>query len=162
MKALSTLIFVLFIIISNAQENLIGKYQNELGETLILKSDNTFEYTWRFDLASSWNVGTWSVEKDKYIYLTIDEIKDTLKTENKIELVLSSDKISNEITNHEYVINILSGGGQSRNLPPKKLRIQKEKLYTFSKEGSIQNKKLRSVMNANAFLKPWFERKIEE
>jgi hypothetical protein len=159
MRKLYLLLFVLIFTISGAQEKIIGEYSNEFGEKLILNPDNTFEYSWHFDLASSWNVGTWKLEKGKYLYLTINEIKDTLKTNDKIELVLSDDKYSNEITQQEYVINLISGGGQSRNLPQKKLLFKNNKLYTFSQNGKIQKKKLKSFW-AKALLKPWFE-KIE-
>lgn len=161
MKTFSSIILILFFTTSGIQEDIYGKYKNGLGETLILNSDKTFEYRWKFDLASSWNIGTWKIEGEKYIYLTLNEVKDTLKTENGIELVLSNDKTSNEITNQEHIINLISGGGQSRHLPPKKLRIRKGKLYTYSKEGKIQNKKIKSVMNTNILLKPWFAKTSE-
>ncbi|MDF2931994.1 MAG: hypothetical protein K0R36_1325 [Chryseobacterium sp.] len=158
MKTIYFLIFILSLQNFNAQEKILGEYNNEFGEKLILKSNHTFEYYWNFDLASSWNIGTWEIEGHKYMYLKLNEIKDTLKSENKIEMVLSSDKISNEITNNEYVLNLISGGGQSRNLPPKKLFLKYNKLYTFSKTGKIQNKKIRSLMNPMVNSKPWFEK----
>lgn len=161
MKRLSALALLVCFTITKAQKKVFGKYKNEFGETLILNSDQTFEYSWRFDLASSWNIGTWEIEKGKYIYLIINEIKDTLKTQNRIELVLSSDKISNAITNQEQAINLISGGGQSRNLPPEKLLIKNQKLFPYSKVGEVKNKKLRSLMNKNTFAKPWFEKKTE-
>jgi hypothetical protein len=120
MKEFSLLFLLLFnFTLIDAQNEIFGKYKNEFGEVLTLNSDKTFEYSWRFDLASSWNIGTWSVEKGKYIYLTINEIKDTLKTQNKIELVLSNDRISNKITNEKQIMNSISGGGTKRNYLPK-------------------------------------------
>lgn len=156
-KFLQISLFLSFTI-SSAQIEVCGKYRNELGETLTLNQDNTFEYTWNFDLTSSWNIGTCKIENDKYIYLNITEIKDTLHIENKINFVLSNDKISNEITNQEHVINLISGGGQSRKLPSKKLLIRNGKLYTYTKEGKIQSKKQKSLMIGNAYSKPWFEK----
>ncbi|MFA7617246.1 MAG: hypothetical protein WCY16_11765 [Weeksellaceae bacterium] len=158
MKALFTLLFILSFLISNAQGNVSEKYLNEFGETLILNSDYTFEYIWKFDLASSWNYGKWEIKNEKYIYLTIIEVMDTLEVNGKIELVLSDDKISNKILNDDYVINILSGGGQSRKLPPKKLLIKNEKLYPFTDKNQIQKKKIKSLLNGNQLLKPWFEK----
>lgn len=158
MKTFYFLIIILSVQYFNAQEKIFGEYKNEFGEKVILNSDHTFEYFWNFDLASSWNIGTWKIEGGKYIYLKLNEIKDTLKSENKVEIVLSSDKISNEINNNEYALNVISGGGQSRNLPPKKLFFKDDKLFTFSKIGKIQNKKIKSLMNPMINSKPWFEK----
>lgn len=159
MKHICVLILTLIVFqISTAQENIFGKYSNELGETLILNPDFTFEYSWNFDLASSWNIGTWKIKKNKFIALKIKEIKDSIVTKDNIDIVLSSDKISNEITYQENILNSISGGGQSRHLPPNKLIFKDNKLYTYSESGKIQNKKLQSAMNANKLAKPWFEK----
>lgn len=154
MKTLYSLIFILSVQYFNAQEKILGEYNNEFGEKLILKSDHTFEYYWNFDLASSWNIGTWKIERNNYLYLKLNEIKDTLKSENKVEMVLSSDRISNEITHNEYALNLISGGGQSRNLPPKKLFFKDNKLFTFSETGQIQFRKIKSIMNPMINSKP--------
>lgn len=158
MKTLYFLIFSLSVQYFNAQEKIFGEYKNEFGERLILNSDHTFEYHWNVDLASSWNIGTWEIESGKYIHLKLNEIKDTLKSDNKVEIVLSSDKISNAITNNEYFLNSISGRGQSQNLPPKKFFFKDNKLFTFSKTGKIQNKKIKSLMNPTTNSKPWFEK----
>lgn len=162
MKTFSLLILILYFSTANAQEKIYGKYTNEFGETLMLNPDHTFEYSWRFDLASSWNIGTWSIKNKKHIYLKINEIKDTLKIKNTVELVLSNDKISNTITNEEHAMNSISGGMQSRNLPPKKFLIKNEKLFPYSKSGNVQNKKLQSMMDGKIFSKPWFEKLPEK
>lgn len=158
MRALYFLIFILSIPYFNAQEKIFGEYNNDFGEKLILKSNYTFEYYWNFDLASSWNIGTWEIDGGKNIYLKVNEIKDAVKSDNKIEMVLSSDKISNEITTNEYALNLISGGGQSRKLPPKKLFCKDNKLFTFSKTGKIQNEKIKSLIKPTVNLKPWFEK----
>ncbi|MBW8522839.1 hypothetical protein K0U91_15115 [Chryseobacterium chendengshani] len=142
----------------DAQEKVYGDYKNEFGERLILKTNHTFEYYWNFDLASSWNVGTWEIKNKRYIYLTINEVQDTLKSGNKVEMVLSPDKISNEIDINHYGLSLISGGGQNRSLPPKKLLVKNKKLFTFSKSGKIQNKKIKSVINAKVNSKPWFKK----
>ena len=43
MRTIPIIILVLIYTFSNAQENISGQHQNELGETLILNSDKTFE-----------------------------------------------------------------------------------------------------------------------
>lgn len=158
MKAFPILIFFLFFKTIQAQEEFLGKYTNGLGETLILKHNNTFEYSWTHDLASSWNIGTWKIENKKYLSLHITEINDTLKVGNNTELVLSSDKISNTITSQDNALAQISGGGQSRNMPPQKLFISGKKLYTFSKEGKLLDKKLPSNVNPTIFTEPWFRK----
>ncbi|WP_139420286.1 hypothetical protein [Chryseobacterium mulctrae] len=155
------LFFFLLSIHSFSQNKISGVYQNELGEKLILYSDKTFEYTWGFDLASSWNIGTWDLKKNKYIYLSTVEVKDTLRLNNKIQLVLSRDRISNQTSNIEYFASSISGGGQSRSLPPNKLILKDKVLFTFFKSGKIRNKREKSMMDANIYSKPWFE-KISE
>lgn len=158
MKSFPILIFFLFFKMIQAQEEFLGKYTNGLGETLILKHNNAFEYSWNNDLASSWNIGNWKIENEKYLSLTVTEVRDTLKVENNKELVLSSDKISNTITNQDYTLAQISGGGQSRNIPPQKLFISGKKLYKFSKEGKLLDKKIPSTLNANLFTEPWFRK----
>jgi hypothetical protein len=124
------LFFFLLSISLFSQNKIPGVYQNELGEKLVLHPDKTFEYTWGFDLASSWNIGTWELRKNKYIYLS----------------------------NIQYVTSSISGGGQRRSLPPKKLILKDKELFTFFKSGKIRNKKEKSIMNANIYSKPWFEK----
>lgn len=158
MKTLYFLIFILSVQYFDAQKKISGEYKNEFGERLILKSDHTFEYYWNFDLASSWNIGTWEIKNNKYIFLKLNEIKDTLKSKNTVEMVLSADRISNEITNNEHALNLISGGGQSRNLPPKRLLFKDNKLFTFSKTGQIQYRKIKSLVNPMITSKPWFEK----
>lgn len=158
MKRLYFLIFSLYVSAAYAQNNILGEYKNEFGEQLILKSNHTFEYYWNFDLASSWNMGTWKIKNDRYICLTVNEIQDTLKSDSKFEVVLSPDKISNEIDNDHHILNLISSGGQSRSLPPKKLLLKNKKLFAFNKSGKIQNKKIKSILRTKVKSKPWFEK----
>ena len=141
------------------QDKLVGTYINEIGEKIILKSDNTFEFYWNFDLAASWNVGRWKIENKNEILLEIIEVKDTVIIDNKILLVLSDDKISNQITQQESVISSIASGGQSRSLPPKRLLVKRNKLYTFSKDDEILDEKVQSILDGNLMVKPWFEKK---
>ncbi len=158
-KALYFSVFILLFTDFNAQNKIYGEYTNGFGEKLILKPDLTFEYYWNFDLASSWNIGTWKVEKNKYLFLRVNEVKDTLRSNNKITLVLSSDPLSNEITDTENVLNLISVGGQSRMKFPYRLMIKKNKLFSFSDNGKVKNKKVKSLMNSEMKLEPWFEKK---
>lgn len=159
MNRLSTLIFLLlnFQVIFS-QDELAGSYSNQIGEKIILKSDNTFEYYWNFDLSASWNIGNWKIDNKNEILLEIIEVKDTIIMKNEVRLVLSSDKISNRITSLEDISNSLSSGGQSRSLPPKRLLVKRNKLYTFSKDDEIRDEKVQSILDGNLMVKPWFEK----
>ncbi|WP_426278066.1 hypothetical protein ACN9MN_01740 [Chryseobacterium sp. S-02] len=53
MRGLSFLILLLYFTATNAQEKVCGEYKNEFGEVLVLNPDKTFEYSWKFYLASS-------------------------------------------------------------------------------------------------------------
>ncbi|MBB2147240.1 hypothetical protein GM921_17195 [Pedobacter sp. LMG 31464] len=138
-----------------AQADLSGIYKDEFGGQIKLRPNHTFEYTWGFDLSSSWNNGTWKVENEKYLILEVVEIRDSIRNGNEIKFVLSSDTISNEISSYENAINSLPSSGQSRSLPPKKLKISNSKLFPYTKNNKIQNKKLKSILS-NQYRKPWF------
>lgn len=160
MKKIILLIFIFLNVQSSfSQEKLIGTYKNEIGETIILKSNNTFEYYWNFDLASSWNIGIWRIENKKNIILDIIEVKDTLIIDKSFDLVVSNDTISNQISAKDYATNSLTGGGQGRSQPPKKLLIRGKKLFVYSESNKIIDRKRHSIMDGNEKVKPWFEKK---
>lgn len=47
-----------------AQNKIIGSYRDHLGSHVQLNMDNTFKYTWNFDMAVSWTKGTWKLNGD--------------------------------------------------------------------------------------------------
>ena len=152
------LLIALFLYVQSSfcQQKLIGTYNNEIGETIILKSDNMFEYYWNFDLGSSWSIEAWRIESKKNIVLEVVEVKDTIILDGNIELVLSNDTISNQISAIDYATNSLTGGGQGRSQPPKKLLIRGEKLFVYSESNNIIDRKRKSIVDANKMVKPWF------
>nr|WP_314490434.1 hypothetical protein [uncultured Chryseobacterium sp.] len=158
MKTLYFSVFILLFTDFDAQNKMYGEYTNGLGEKLILKPDHTFEYYWNFDLASSWNIGTWKVENNKHLLLKVNEVKDTVRSDNKTEQVLSSDQLSNEITDTENILNLISGGGQSRKHIPYRLMIKKNKLFPFSDSGKVKNKKVKSLMNSEMMMEQWLKK----
>ena len=163
MRALSIFIFVLFTKFCFCQQNFVaGKYENDFGETLILKPDSTFKYIWKFDLASSWNIGTWKINDKNEIKLFKKEIFDTIKDNDKIELVLSTSEFSQTTTSKKFALNSISGGGQSRKLIPENLIFKNGKIFTFSSSGKIQNKKISTSLNSKQKSKPWFEKIINK
>lgn len=92
----------------------------------------------------------------KYIFLEVSEVYDEIKDDAKS--VISADKISNPITETEFALQSISSGGQSRKLPPEKLLLKKGLLFTYSKEGTIYDKKQQSMVNGNIFSRPWYKK----
>jgi len=133
-------IFALIIIgFSVFGQDLTGKYNAYYGHSLELKSDSTFRYEWRFDLANSWTVGQWKASNG-IVYLSIKNVYDTLIREDKPDsLVLSSDEKSNRISIEEFAIGQISGGGQGRRVDKitDRLAIRGKKLYLMSEGGQV-------------------------
>lgn len=129
---LTFLTFNIYCIL-NAQ-NFVGKYSDNSGSQLELKSDSSFKYSWRFDLVSSWSVGKWILKNDTIIF-QVNPIYDTLRIPDKITglnkdtLVLSSDEVKGVIDNTQFALETISSGGQNRFKMPKQLYVKKEKLY---------------------------------
>ena len=72
---------LLFFIKVEGQQTVAGTYHDYFGEELQLKSDNTFKHNWRFDLASTWATGNWTLKNDT-IYLTPIPVHDTVLYHN--------------------------------------------------------------------------------
>jgi hypothetical protein len=136
---LTTLILLTIINIAASGQRLVGKYSAYYGHSLELRDDSTFRYDWHFDLASSWSVGQWKVS-NKTVYLKFRNVYDTLTTDGKPDsLVLSSDEKSNRIKNDEFVIGLISSGGQGRSVNgiTDRLAIRGKRLYQVDKSGRI-------------------------
>ncbi|GCC53722.1 hypothetical protein SanaruYs_39700 [Chryseotalea sanaruensis] len=136
---LTTISLLTIISLSSWGQNLTGTYNAYYGHSLELRPDSTFRYEWKFDLASSWTTGQWRVSGKK-LYLNIKNVYDTLTREGKPDsLVLSSDEKSNRIKGEELVVNLISGGGQNRNVDriTDRLSIKGKRLYLMSKTGQV-------------------------
>jgi hypothetical protein len=133
-----TAIFLLTVsFTSSAQKNVVGKYRDHFGNSIQLNLDSTFEYTWRFDLSSSWTKGTWILRSDT-VYFHMVPIYDTLMQTNvncmtSDTLILSTDRIAERFTQIEFVSMLLSSGGQNRVAYPSKLLFRKGRLYKIQK-----------------------------
>jgi len=165
-KQLSTILFIFIFqvpIICFGQNKIARTYRNSFGEKLEFLNDSTFMHTWSFDLAASWTKGKWGISNDT-IYLKSIIIKDTLtirNSENEIlkdSLVLSTDKKSNRIENEEFVLSLISGGGQNRKLPPKKLYLKNGKLYRLLENGKIDKTKSKTLLTGKKY-KTYFKPK---
>ncbi|MCH2193219.1 hypothetical protein [Kordia sp.] len=112
MKSIKTT-WIIFSILSGvvacSHPKVIGVYFDYFSEKIELRADSTFSHTYRFDLASSWTDGTWSIQNDT-IYLSTKLVLDTLRipvTRSKIlkdTLVLSQDKNVDRIGFNEYLV----------------------------------------------------------
>ncbi len=138
------------------QDKLEQEYYNMSGERLEFFSDSTFKHTWHFDLASSWTNGKWSISNDT-IYLNTVFIMDTLSVGDsnnlifKDSLVLSGDQQSDRIGNGEYIISILSGGGQNRRQPPNELFLKNGKLYRILDNGELDKTKSQAILTKRKY-----------
>lgn len=127
-----------------AQDKIAGRYRDYFGSCIQLNPDNTFKYTWHFDLASSWTKGTWSQIGDT-VYFQMIPTYDTLKQANSNgissdTLILSDDEISERISPTQSAVVFLSSGGQNRSDYPDKLIFRKGKLYKFQDERLVTKK----------------------
>jgi len=143
-------IVILSTIIANATgQDLVGKYVAYYGHTLYLREDSTFRYEWKFDLASSWSVGTWKLKKGT-LHLNIKPVLDTLTREGlRDSLVLSADEKSNRIHIDEFAITLISSGGQGRALDriPERLAVRGRKLHPLNAAGQIVRRREAGIWN---------------
>ncbi|MBK7132254.1 MAG: hypothetical protein IPH69_05330 [Bacteroidales bacterium] len=155
MRLYSTIFVILFAGICQGQ-TVIGKFSNSFGESIYLKEDSTFEFTWLFDLASSWTNGKWQISNDT-IYIKPRIIYDTLEIKNNgiivDTLVLSSDTIGNKIDSISYISSIITGGGQTKRIPPSKLYLKNKRLYLVQNNGKI-NKRREDAILTRKSIKP--------
>src|SRR5579875_377071 len=124
---LLTLSFDLF-----GQDKIVGHYRDYFGSRIQLNSDNTFKYTWNFDMSASWTKGAWTLAGDT-IYFHMVPTYDTLSQtkSNGITsdtLILSTDEIAERFTQTEFAAMLLSSGGQNRMNYPDKLLYKKGRL----------------------------------
>ncbi len=141
-----------------SQDKILGRYRDYFGSGIQLDNDNTFKYTWAFDLSASWTKGTWTIIEDT-LYLHMTPIYDTFSQTNKNgviidTLVLSSNEISERISQTQFVTGLISSGGQNRKLYPEKLVFRKGRLYKIQ-NGKLVTKKQR-VFWTNEKRAPWF------
>jgi hypothetical protein len=120
--------FVLF-----AQDNVTGRYRDYFGNRIVLNPDNTFKYTWHFDMQSSWTKGTWSL-KDDTVYFQMTPIYDTVtfiyfSNKGVDSLILSTDETSERFTQQRFAVELLTSGGQNRMNYPERLVFKKGRLY---------------------------------
>ena len=106
-------------------------------------------------MSASWTKGTWNCAGDT-IYLHVIQIYDTLSRKNingitSDTLILSTNEVSERLTQTQFAAMALTSSGQSRMISPSKLLFKKDRLY------KIQNGKL-IVQRQKGF---WTEKKLD-
>ena len=141
-----------------AQKNIVGRYRDYFGSRLQLNANNTFKYTWNFDMSASWTKGTWTFVGDTvYFHMvpTYDTLSHTNVNANTSDtLILSTDERPERFTQTEFVATLLSGGGQNRMNYPDKLLFRKGRQYNIQ-NGKLVTKKQKGFL-ANKKWDPWF------
>lgn len=159
---------ILIFLLSNftfGQEKYVGVYKSHFSESIELKTDSTFIHKWRFDLSSSWTTGKWRVEKDT-IFLKTELVMDTLQIrdlENKVvrdSLVLSSDQKSESIEQNVFVGSLISGGGQNRHKPPKKIYWKRNRLYRINENATLDLRKIKAFSTDKKY-RTYFRKETE-
>lgn len=156
--------FVLFSssIITSAQSRTVGTYADYFGRKLELNADSTFDYSYHFDLYSTWTQGVWSLRNDT-VYFKWLPVYDTIRITNppgqfKDSLILSLDRKAEGVGPPDE--KVLYSGGQNYYPYPQKLFYHRDKLYTISKEGKLVKKKIRGIWRKTKS-PPWY-RKVEK
>jgi len=154
MRLFPTILMILFAAVCQGQ-SVIGKFSNCFGESFYLKEDSTFEFTWLFDLASSWTNGKWQISNDT-IFIKPKIIYDTLEIKNTNgiivdTLVVSSDLMGNRIDSNEYISDFISGGGQNRRIPPSKLYFKNKKLYLILDNGKLNKRREKAILTRKRY-----------
>ena len=156
----SLILLCIWIMSSLQQEDHTGNYANAFGEQVTLLPNQTFTYTWHFDMASSWSSGQWTVKHDT-LKLHIIPVYDTLELSDndnkyiKDTFVLSADKKPERINNMTYITQLLTSGGQCRKLPDTRYYIRDNKLIVI-KDGKPQTKKIKNLTAKKHH--SWFEK----
>ena len=141
-----------------AQNKIVGHYRDYFGSRIQLNADNTFRYTWNFDMSGSWTKGTWTLNGDT-VYFHMVPTYDTLMQTSTSGItsdtfILSTDEISERITQEQYAGMGLSSGGQNRTSYPEKLFFKRQKLYEV-KNGKLVKKKIKGFWTKKKW-SPWF------
>ncbi len=156
MRFISTAFLLFVSIILYAQSNLTGRYRDYFGSRILLNSDNTFKYTWHFDMQSSWTTGTWTVMNDTVVFHMIP-VYDTLQHTNQNNfvvdtLILSPDERVERISSVDT--RILLSYGQNSYSHPGKLFFRKGRLYKIS-NGRLVKKKQKGFWTGKKWI-PWY------
>jgi hypothetical protein len=158
MKLLTITFFLSLSLCLNAQDKIIGRYQDYFGNRIQFNADNTFSYTWNFHMFGSWTKGNWTLKGDT-VYLHIVPTYDTLSQRNSVSiqsdsLILSDDEIPERFTKSQFEAKPFLSSGQNRMSYPDKLLFKKGRLYKI-KNGKLVIKKQKRF-GASKKWNPWY------
>ena len=158
MKIIIISSFLSFSLSLSAQNKISGCYRDYFGNKIQLNPNNTFKFTWSFDLIASWTSGIWVLKNDTISFRMVP-IYDTLKSINRNNivtdsLILSDDEISERITPIQSISTAISAGGQNRKSYPLKLLFKNGRLYKIQ-EGILVVKKQKGL-GSNKNWDPWY------
>ena len=152
MKAFIIILLLLVNFTTFVQSGIAGEYSDYFGNYVKLDSNNTFHYSWRDNMISSWTKGTWKRSGDTIFFHKI-LIYDTIglrTTDGSFvdQLVLSENGIT------ERVMSFNMSPNQNRISCPDKLFFQKGRLYKIQ-DGKLIKKKHASSLG-NWKYNPWY------
>lgn len=131
----TTIIVLTFFYATASGQRLPEKYDDYFGHTLVLNTDSTFRFDWRFDMIHDWATGRWAISR-RTINLKFIEVYDTLSRLGKPDsLVLSIDEKSNRINEEEFAQTALVSGGQHKDRFGDKYYQRGKRLYPTDKNG---------------------------
>jgi hypothetical protein len=132
--------FVILLLILN--ETAVGqnktvpaKYQDCFGHALVLNSDSTFRFDWRFDLIHDWASGRWTVS-GREITLNFINVYDTLSRPGMQDsLVFSIDEESDRVNQEEFLQTQIVSGGQHTDRFDEKFYQRGKRLFPADQNG---------------------------
>ena len=134
MRVTIIIVLTLFYVTALGQRS-NEKYQDYFGHTLVLNTDSTFRFDWRFDLIHDWATGRWTIS-GRTIDLKFIDVYDTLSRLGKSDsLVLSIDEKSNKVNEEEFALTGLVSGGQHKDRFDNKFYQRGKRLYLIDKNG---------------------------
>ena len=160
MKLLFAIILLTNLAVAKAQKEYAGSYTQAF-QTLIIKNDSTFRYSYRTHIRTSWNVGTWRVNNDT-IYFKVVPVMDTLYYTNAskvklwYELVLSDDD-KNDVSTTIIIKPNDKFNLQTINSGPTLLYFKRNKLFYIIQGKLLLGKTQHYLLRRK--LKNWFVKK---
>ncbi len=151
--------FLVGVFEASAQEYIFNDYQDYFGHELELKSDFKFRSTFRFDLQSSWTIGTFTI-KDDTIYLKRTLVLDTIRyfdpNTNRMadSTIMSQDEKSNvgfdsfDVYQDNKWQRVIAPNLKTQDIfgPPEKLFFRHNKLYLIDKNTTLVKRRHGAVM----------------